>query len=67
MLCSRKPLMKFILIVEDTPKGIRCTATYKGNDVADSMEQSLAAKVIANFSVMLKEFEAAGALYVEKE
>ena len=59
--------MKFILVVEDTFKGIRCTAAYKGNDVSDSLEQSVASKVVANFSAMLKECEEAGILYVEKE
>lgn len=58
--------MKFILIVEDTPRGIRCEAAFKDNDVTDSMEQSTAAKVVANFAQSLKELESIGALYVEK-
>lgn len=58
--------MKFILTVEDTPKGIRCEAAYKDNDVTDSMEQSVSAKVVANFAQSLKELEAEGLLYVEK-
>lgn len=58
--------MKFILTIEDTPKGIRCEAAFKDNDVTDSMEQSLSAKVVANFSQSLKELEAKGLLYVEK-
>ena len=58
--------MKFILTVEDTPKGIRCEAAYKDNDVLDSMEQSVAAKVVANFAQSLKELESQGILYVEK-
>lgn len=59
--------MKFILIVEDTPKGIRCMASYTGNDVLDSMEQSVAAKTVANWSAMLKDLERQGLLFVEKE
>ena len=59
--------MKFILIVEDTPKGIRCVASYKDNDVLDSMEQSVAAKTVANFAQALKDLESKGLLYVEKE
>lgn len=59
--------MKFILIVEDTPRGIRCTATYKGNDVLDSMDQSVAAKTVANWAAALKDLEEQGLLYVEKE
>lgn len=58
--------MKFILTIEDTPKGIRCEAAFKDNDVTDSMEQSVSAKVVANFAQNLKELEAAGILYVEK-
>lgn len=58
--------MKFILTVEDTPKGIRCEAAFKDNDVLDSMEQSVAAKVVANFAQSLKELETQGILYVEK-
>lgn len=59
--------MKFVLVIEDTTKGIRCKAAYNPNDILDGLEQSVAAKVVANFSAMLKELEAAGALYVEKE
>lgn len=59
--------MKFILVVEDTPKGIRCTAAYKGNDVLDSMDQSVAAKTVAYWAAALKELEEQGLLFVEKE
>ena len=59
--------MKFHLIVEDTVQGIRCTAGYVPNEVSDSLENSLSAKVVANFSAMLKECEEAGVLYVEKD
>ncbi len=59
--------MKFILIVEDTTRGIRCTAAHKDNDVLDNMEHSLAAKAVANFAMALKELESLGVLYVEKE
>lgn len=59
--------MKFILVVEDTPKGIRCTAAYKPNDVSDNMDQSVAAKTVANWANYLKELEALGLLFVEKE
>lgn len=59
--------MKFILIVEDTPRGIRCTAAYKDNDVLDSMEQSIAAKTVANWAAALKDLEDQGLLFVEKE
>lgn len=59
--------MKFILIVEDTPKGIRCTASFKDNDVLDSMDQSIAAKTVANWATHLKEMESKGLLFVEKE
>lgn len=59
--------MKFILIVEDTVKGIRCTASYKGNDISDSMDKSVAAKTVANWANHLKELEAQGLLFVEKE
>lgn len=58
--------MKFILTIEDTPKGIRCEAAFKDNDVTDSMEQSVSAKVVANFAQNLKELETQGILYVEK-
>lgn len=59
--------MKFILTIEDTVHGIRCQAAFKDNDVTDSMEQSVSAKVVANFASSLKELEEAGVLYVEKE
>lgn len=59
--------MKFILVIEDTERGIRCKAAYNSNDIADGLETSLSAKVVANFSAMLKELEEAGALFVEKE
>lgn len=59
--------MKFILTIEDTTKGIRCEAAFKDNDVLDSMEQSVAAKVVANFAQNLKELESQGILFVEKE
>lgn len=59
--------MKFILVVEDTHRGIRCTAAYKPNDLLDNLEQSIAAKVVANWAQSLKEQEAIGLIYVEKE
>jgi hypothetical protein len=59
--------MKFVLVVEDTPKGIRCTAAYKPNDLLDNLEQSVAAKTVANWAQYLKELEGMGVLYVEKE
>lgn len=59
--------MKFILVVEDTVKGIRCTAAYKPNDVSDNMEQSVAAKTVANWANSLKELEEMGVLFVEKD
>jgi len=59
--------MKFILVVEDTPKGIRCTAAYKPNDLMDNLEQSVAAKTVENWAQYLRELEDLGVLYVEKE
>jgi len=59
--------MKFILVVEDTPKGIRCTAAFKTNDVLDNMDQSIAAKTVANWAQYLKDLEAQGLIFVEKE
>ncbi len=59
--------MKFILVVEDTHKGIRCTAAYKPNDLLDNLEQSIAAKTVANWAQYLKDLEAQGLIYVEKE
>lgn len=59
--------MKFILVVEDTVKGIRCTAAYKPNEVSDNMDQSVAAKTVANWANNLKELEEMGVLYVERE
>jgi hypothetical protein len=59
--------MKFILIIEDTVNGIRCRASFSENGVTDALAQSLSGKVVANFSESLKELEASGALYVEKE
>ena len=59
--------MKFILIVEDTPKGIRCTAAYKPNELLDNLEQSIAARTVANWAQQLKELQELGVLYVEQE
>lgn len=59
--------MKFFLEISDTINGIRCTAAYKPNEVSDSLENSLSAKVVANFSTMLRELEDNKVLYVEKD
>jgi hypothetical protein len=59
--------MKFILIIEDTTKGIRCTASYQPNDITDSLDKSISAKAVANFAQDLKELESMGLLFVEKE
>lgn len=59
--------MRFILIVEDTPKGIRVKAAYNGNDITDHLAESIAAKTISNWAQTLKELEDRGLLFVEKE
>ncbi len=59
--------MKFILVIEDTERGIRCKAAFNQNEVNDNMDQSIAAKTVANWANHLKELEAQGLLYVEKE
>lgn len=59
--------MKFHLIVEDTVNGVSCKVAYEANEVSDSMENSLSAKVVANFSGMVRECQQAGVLYVEKD
>lgn len=59
--------MKFILVVEDTTKGIRCTASFKANEIMDNLEQSLAAKTVANWAQYLKDLEAQGLIFVEKD
>ena len=59
--------MKFILVIEDTTRGIRCKAAYNPNDVTDHLAESIAAKTVANFSESLRELEKLGLLYVEKD
>ncbi len=59
--------MKFIIVVEDTERGIRCKAAYNPNDITDHMADSIAAKTVANWAEHLKGLEAQGLLYVEKE
>lgn len=59
--------MKFIIVVEDTERGIRVKAAYNSNEIQDHLETSLAAKTVSNWAQALKELEAQGLLFVEKE
>ena len=58
--------MKYYLIIEDSEQGIRAAGAQVENGVTDSMELSLAAKVIANFSNSLAELSMQGLLKIEQ-
>lgn len=59
--------MKYILVIEDTPDGLRCTGTSKPNDVTDSLEKSLAAMTVSNWAAYLSRLGQKGLIYIEKE
>ena len=46
--------MKYLIIIEDTPKGIRALAQDSLNGCLDNPEISVASKVVANFSLFLQ-------------
>ena len=58
--------MKYYLIIEDYEQGIRAAGAQVENGVTDSMEQSLSAKVIANFSNSLADLNMRGLLNIEQ-
>ena len=58
--------MKYYLIIEDSEQGIRAAGAQVENGVTDSMELSLAAKVIANFSNSLADLNMRGLLNIEQ-
>ena len=57
--------MKYIVILEDTPRGVRAVCSVTGNDVTDNVLESLAGKVLTNWTIQLKELEEKGLLVVE--
>jgi hypothetical protein len=57
--------LKFIIVLEDTHRGVRAVCATQGNDITDNIYESLSGKVLANWTGQLKILEELGVLVMD--